>query len=385
MYSIVDYGRMIADDVRMDAFARALKQAVRPGSVVADIGTGTGIFALLACRFGARRVFAIEPNDAIEVAREIAAANGYRDRIEFFQARSTDVTLPERADVIVSDIGGALPWHERHIQAIADARERLLAPGGVLIPCRDTAWTAAIEAPVAYGEITDGWTYGDFDMSAARHLVVNNWRTCRLQPADLLTRPERWGDTDYATVTQPNVRAAITARVVRPGTGHGLAAGFDRTVGGGIRLSNAPDAPDAIRPRHIYGIAFFPWPRPVDVMPGDVVSIEMKADFVGDDYVWSWNTRVLRQGDASAVIGEFDQTTFYGAPLSPAQIRKRAASYLPTLNEEGRAVCLVLESMRRRVPLSQIGERLLEEFPGRFASPADALSYAGRWAKEFGG
>lgn len=384
MYSVVDYGRMIADDVRMDAFVRALKQAIRPESVVLDIGTGTGILALLACRFGARRVFAIEPNDAIQVAREIAAANGCADRIQFFQARSTDVTLPERADVIVSDIGGALPWHEGHIQAIADARERFLAPGGVLIPRRDTAWTAVIEAPAAYAEMTSGWTYADFDMSAARHLVVNSWRTCRVTPEDLLTRPERWGETDYTIVTEPNVRAALACRVVRGGTGHGLAAGFDRSVGDDIALSNAPDAPATIQPLHIYGIAFFPWPRPVDLVPGDVIEVEIRADFVGEDYVWSWKTRVLQQGDPNAVTGEFDQSTFYGSPVSPAQLKKRASSHVPMLSEEGRIVRLVLDSMRGRLSLSQIAERLMEEFPGRFASPADALSYAGRWAREFG-
>jgi protein arginine N-methyltransferase 1 len=86
MYSIADYGAMIADHGRMDAFVRALGRAVKPGAVVVDIGTGTGIFALLACRFGARRVYAIEPSDAIQVAREIAAANGCADRIEFIQA-----------------------------------------------------------------------------------------------------------------------------------------------------------------------------------------------------------------------------------------------------------------------------------------------------------
>jgi protein arginine N-methyltransferase 1 len=384
MYSIADYGRMIADDVRMDAFARALKHAVRPGSVVADIGTGTGIFALLACRFGARRVFAIEPNDAIQVAREIAAANGCADRIEFFQACSTDVTLPERADVIVSDIGGALPWHERHIHAIVDARERLLARGGVLIPRRDAAWTAVIEAPATYAELTSGWDYAGFDMSAARHLVLKGWRTCRLKPEDLLTKPERWGETDYATVTEPNVRAILSCSVRRAGTGHGLAAGFDRTVGEGIALSNAPDAPEPVRPRHIYGIAFFPWPRPVDVVPGDVLTVEINADFIGEDYVWSWKTRVLQAGDPNSVTAAFDQSTFYGTPLSPAQLRKRASSHVPTLSEEGRTVRLVLELMRARLSLSEIADRLREECPERFASPADALNYAGRWAKEFG-
>ena len=48
MYSIMGYGEMIADSVRMDAYVRALRRAVKPGSVVLDIGTGTGIFAVVA-------------------------------------------------------------------------------------------------------------------------------------------------------------------------------------------------------------------------------------------------------------------------------------------------------------------------------------------------
>ena len=90
---------MIADHVRMAAYEQALRRTVRPDSVVVDIGTGTGIFSLLACQFGARKVYAIEPDSAIEVAREIAAANGYQDRITFIQDLSTAVTLPEGADV----------------------------------------------------------------------------------------------------------------------------------------------------------------------------------------------------------------------------------------------------------------------------------------------
>lgn len=137
-YSIFDYGGMIANHVRTNAYAQALRQAIKPGGVVLDIGTGSGFFALLACQFGARQVIAIEPADAIQVARQIAAANGYAEKIMFIQDLSTRVTLPERADVIISDLRGALPLYQHHIPTIVDARQRLLAPSGVLIPQRDS-------------------------------------------------------------------------------------------------------------------------------------------------------------------------------------------------------------------------------------------------------
>src|SRR5512135_770538 len=83
LYSIGGYQKMVDDAVRMNAYADALRRAVRPGSVVVDIGAGTGILSLLACRFGAARVYALEPDDCINVARENAAANGLADRIEW--------------------------------------------------------------------------------------------------------------------------------------------------------------------------------------------------------------------------------------------------------------------------------------------------------------
>src|SRR5215207_7060529 len=145
MYSISGYGSMIADRVRIDAYAKALRQAVSPGAVVIDIGTGTGFFAMLACQFGARRVYAVEPDDSIQLAREAAAANGYADRIEFIQDYSTAVSLPERADVIISDMRDLLPLFHRHIPSIVDARTRLLKDCGALIPREDRVWVALAE------------------------------------------------------------------------------------------------------------------------------------------------------------------------------------------------------------------------------------------------
>ena len=56
MYSLNAYGSMIADRVRVDAYAEALRKTVHMGSVVVEIGTGPGIFAVLACQLGASRV-----------------------------------------------------------------------------------------------------------------------------------------------------------------------------------------------------------------------------------------------------------------------------------------------------------------------------------------
>ncbi len=382
MYSLSDYGRMIDDRLRTDAYARALCQAVKPGAVVLDLGTGTGILALLACRFGARKVYAIESDDAIQVAREIAAANGYAGRIEFIQNMSTQVTLPERAEVIISDLHGVLPLFSHHLPSIMDARTRFLAPGGVLIPQRSTLWAAVVEAPALYSRHMAPWDdngYG-LDMQAARRMVANTWRKGRVLPEQLLLAPQPWAVLDYATLESPHVPATtITWAAPRAGTAHGLCLWFDATLGDGIHFSNSPEAPELI-----YGSAFFPWPRPVALAAGDTVSVTLQARLVGEDYIWCWDSSILNQGVPGRINAGFRQSTFFGAPLSPSRLRKRASDYVPTLTNEGHVDRLILELMNGGASLGAIARQVSARFPDRFPAWEDALGQVGMLSEKYG-
>lgn len=125
---------MIADRTRTAAYAQALRARVSPNSVVLDLGAGPGFMTLLACQAGARKLYAIESDGVIQIAGDMAAANGYADRVELIQSLSTAVDLPEKVDVIVSDVHGVLPFYGRGPASIVDARDRFLKPGGFLIP-----------------------------------------------------------------------------------------------------------------------------------------------------------------------------------------------------------------------------------------------------------
>ena len=327
VYDIADYGAMIYDSARMSGYNRALRAAIGRDTVVVDIGTGTGIFALLACRLGARRVYAIEPHDVIQVAREIAAANGFTDRIEFIEAASTDATLPERANVIVSDLGGALPWFQRHIPSIVDARHRFLQPDGTLIPQRDVVWAAVVNQRDLYERTMGPWKTDlfDVDMEAARRLVTNGSLRARVTRDDLLTAAQTWATVDYTVADDPNVQAQITWSVTRAGTGHGVAIGLTRVLAHGICFSNAPDVDDSIRST-VYPILLYPWPEGVSLDEGDTVSVELEARLVGRDYIWTWRTRISPATDPDARKAVFNQSTFFGAPLSPAALRRHRVS-----------------------------------------------------------
>ncbi|HEX5873285.1 MAG TPA: class I SAM-dependent methyltransferase [Pyrinomonadaceae bacterium] len=319
MYSLHFYGRMIAGGPRMDAYAAALRHTINPDSVVMDVGCGPGVFALLACKLGARRVYAVEPESVISIAREAAAANGYADRIEFFEDFSTEVTLPEPATIIVSDLRGVLPWFEQHIPAIIDARERLLAPRGTLIPRRDILWAAVVESADRYEEIIGPWEENgfDFDLSAGTRRVTNTWRKTRIAPAELLTEPVCWTTIDYYEVNSPDIRAEISWRVRRKGTAHGVAVWFDTDLVDGIGFSNHPKQPELI-----YGNGLFPFSKSIEVMEGERITLRLTAKMVEDAYVWCWDTDFFSPADETRSKVSFKQSTFFGVPLSPAKLHE---------------------------------------------------------------
>jgi protein arginine N-methyltransferase 1 len=352
MYKVEHYGRMIADDVRMGSYARAMEELLKPNSVVLDIGTGTGICALLACRLGARRVYAVEPSDVICIAREAARENGFSDRIEFIQDVSTQITLREPADLVVSDLRGVLPPFERHIPAIIDARDRLLAPDGVLIPQRDVLYAAVVEAPRIYDGYLTPWrsNHHGVSMRAAEAVATNSGYNVWLRPEELLAPPQVWAAIDYPTVISPDVRGTASLTTSRAGTGHGIAIWFDTYLGGSASFSNAPGEPPLI-----YGSMFFPWPRPVELGVGSGVSVTIHADLVGGGYIWRWDT-CISEGDRSSK-SVFRQSTFSSASASPYRLRKRASTHRPTLSEKG--------EIDRQILLLMDGQTSLEEITSR--------------------
>ena len=133
--SLGSYIAMADDTTRTPLFAEAIRRRLSKmgDAVVLDIGTGAFcLLALLAAQAGARRVFAVEVNpDAATCARASVAAAEAADLIpagvvQVFEGFSTDITLPEKVDLLVAEIVGDVASAEGLVTTMRDAQQRHL-------------------------------------------------------------------------------------------------------------------------------------------------------------------------------------------------------------------------------------------------------------------
>jgi hypothetical protein len=159
---------------------------------------------------------------------------------------------------------------------------------------------------------------------------------------------------------------------------HGFAVWFDCETAAGITFSNAPGAGGP----SVFGQAFFPWPRPVVLTAGDDVSVDIRADAVGEDYVFTWRTAIRAAADAR-LVETFEQSQFASAPLSRDWLRKTASTFLPSPNDDAVIDSFVLAQLCSGTRLDEIAEATAARFPQRFPDRRSALTRVGRLSMRY--
>ena len=135
----------LADKERNEAFELALARTVKPDSHVFEVGTGTGLLAMLAAKAGAASVHACERVPWVaEQAAKAVQANGLEAQVTVLAAGSEGVALadlpasahprvepvahlPRAATLLLSEIVGNALVDEGMCGILNDAATRLLA------------------------------------------------------------------------------------------------------------------------------------------------------------------------------------------------------------------------------------------------------------------
>ncbi|MGB1251225.1 MAG: 50S ribosomal protein L11 methyltransferase [Candidatus Promineifilaceae bacterium] len=281
---------MLNDRTRTAQYLKAIREVVREGDVVVDLGTGTGVLALAAAQAGASHVYAIEINARIaRAAKANFARNGFADKISLHLGRSTGIVLPERADVLISEIIGNDPFDEQIIEMTTDARLRFLKPNARMIPNRIEVYGLPVTIPsVEYAkhifssQSADDWhSWYDIDFSALTEMHPIDYEPLfNITPQMTKTWPRlhaplRFANVDLHQYRDQHVSHQETVQAQADGRLNGLLIYFEVELSKHISLSTHPDKAGVENHWRspVWGI--FP---AVDVKVGDLFTVQYEAD-----------------------------------------------------------------------------------------------------------
>jgi type I protein arginine methyltransferase len=297
---------MLADRPRMDFYHAAITRHIRPGDHVVDLGTGTGILAAFASRAGAARVHALDHSDILNHARTLAAANRL-ENVEFIACHSTDFQLPAPVDVILHEQMGDFLFDEAMIPNVCDLRDRLLKPGGRILPacfeffCEPVQLNPARHVPFLWNLNVKGYDFSAMERHRPQetgyyHVTGNDGALVDrflVEPTPALT-------FDLHTVNEASVPHDLRfqRRVINAGRIDGLAVYFRTTVDDDLQLSTAPHDPG--RAPH-WGFRILRT-EPADYTVGDVIDVQLKVERWHDLDSWRWS-HALSAADLVPKIG----------------------------------------------------------------------------------
>jgi cyclopropane fatty-acyl-phospholipid synthase-like methyltransferase len=199
---------MLNDGVRNKMLYEAIKRHVTEETNFLDIGAGTGVWAILAAKLGAKRVVAVEIEEPlIPIMFKHAQENGVAQKIEIIHGNSDFVKLRGKFDVIVSELFGGDALGEATAKSFVSLRDRFLAPHGVLIPQKLTMLAAPVRINKSVQNIPSELPLVCSFLKSIKLNYGQNLSIDEREKVKFLAEPQKLVEVDFRTVqTHPNLQ-----------------------------------------------------------------------------------------------------------------------------------------------------------------------------------
>ena len=303
--------RLLADRERCETYRKAIQAAVKPGDVVVDLGTGSGLLAFFAVQAGAKKVYAIELGPVVRYAERIAKRNKLDDRIEFIRGISYDIELPERADVVIGENLGSLGIEENILPMYEDAARRFLKPGGKMLPNKLEVFIAPVSDTGFQGRYIEPWRsnmYG-INFDTFLHLQQQTLFLGHFDEGRTIAPPQLHSKSilDHNISHSETIDKTLQFDIDRPTTLSGFLAYFEASLTESIQTTNAPSAE-----KGNWDQVYFPIGETLQLERGYRISVRLKFHTTRSDVIASWRVTVARK--SGETVYDYKATSY--PPLS---------------------------------------------------------------------
>lgn len=257
--------KILGDKARNRVYNEALKRNMPPGADVLEIGTGSGILAMMAARAGAGHVYTVEINPVMaRTARENIRSNGLENKITVICKNALAVEIgadiPRRCGLFVHELIPNGFLGEQIIALTRYAKSQLLHPSAVMLPHRLAARAALVEARRL--------DIAGLGLPAMNWLAPAHETAGSMAAPDLLSRPRDICilDLDQKQFFPPE-HQRFTFYATRDGKAAGVVQWIRFQFPEGGAYENMPGI------RSCWCPLFYPFPKPVRVSAGDQLDI----------------------------------------------------------------------------------------------------------------
>jgi len=281
---------MMHDERRNGIYDTAIRKALakHPQARALDIGSGSGLLAMMLARAGASHVTTVEAVKPISlVAKQIVASNGYGDVITVVNKMSTEMAigdgegeLPEQCQLCVSEIVDVGLLGEFCLPTMQDACARLLTPGAYVIPRAASVYACIVEVehrphalrrPLSAEPSHQGGfdlrLYNTFATETYEQIDINSLRHIRI------TEPFPVWEFDLCGGQETDRERTQAVDVVEGGVCHAVCFWFSLHLDEELSFSTSPEECTC------WNQALFFWPEPaLEVQPGMSLHLKLGHD-----------------------------------------------------------------------------------------------------------
>jgi len=145
----------------------------------------------------------------VDHAKKIVADNNLSDIVTIIRGKVEEISLPEgvdKVDIIISEWMGYCLFYESMLDTVLYARDKWLAPGGLMFPDKATLYICGIEDRQYKDDKINWWddVYG-FDMSSIRKVAITEPIVDTVDSNQVVTNSCLIKEIDIQTCTKEDI------------------------------------------------------------------------------------------------------------------------------------------------------------------------------------